>query len=582
MRCILTPLTHQQGSLYRDIDNNCFSFYRYYRTMTKFHSRFPCLAIRVGRGIIVTAASRSTSRLVWLFLCTVLLLTKKNVGHSYNLLVKYYYSTTTARSTVAGCGWRCPTDFQGSKPVWMPTTTMMMLMRQDEITIHPSLMGSLSNMAQNPTNRSRTVTSNTMSNTNNRMLMAVAATSYSSSSSNTTAKVDSRRKVMTMTLTTNEISPYYRRDRNDPFRFGEDGDADICDRSGLAKLLRERWQVRCSPLLRSSSLPSRGFSRTDKDQSGSSNSSTILGEKTASSITQRHLRTRRAQLDRRLLEEFGVRVYDHPPIWTRDDHLPAAQWRRQQWYRQRRRQQQHQKNHRRNNSTFYSIPVGPAGHPFQYVGPTRNGASSVTTSVSCSLSLPQIHNHIQYYWQYRSTENHPMAEAIRFELSLFGINIDDERMEWMITDPISGLLIVPPVEFLTNSWPEYRQRNHVTSLESDNRDHSGPMRHQQEPDTERPKEQSSAARRHRRGKGRACDDSNIAGETVFDNSSSTSGYCNCWNKGLRPWHVVRHAVPTFYRWNCLERTPYLSTIQHKLGGFNHHILYPIQQSSIVY
>jgi hypothetical protein len=167
-----------------------------------------------------------------------------------------------------------------------------------------------------------------------------------------------------------EISKYYRRDRND------DNDRPISDPETLAKLLERRYQAR----------------RNHQNK-----------------YSKKQQTNRLKQLDTQLWTLFRVKVYDRPPIWTRNPHtiarrnLQLRKWTLQDDY-------------------------GVNGHPYQ-------PAESEIDTRFCDLTRSEIHSLLGQLALYSNhhpprTDNGYNADAIRFELEIHGVHVCDTTWQW--------------------------------------------------------------------------------------------------------------------------------------------------------
>ena len=132
-------------------------------------------------------------------------------------------------------------------------------------------------------------------------------------------------------------------------------------------------------------------------------------------LLQRRFEARRAKdfervsvVDGQLLRDHGVRAFDHPPIWTRSSQPPKA------YLRHRAQKQKAQ----------YQQLYGPWGHPYRQVGETTK----------LSLSMAQVHTSLSRRTRCRTDGRYEEADAIKFELSLFGIRIHDDYLQWTADD----------------------------------------------------------------------------------------------------------------------------------------------------
>jgi len=162
-----------------------------------------------------------------------------------------------------------------------------------------------------------------------------------------------------------EISPYYTRDPNDK------DTGYIVDKNGLRQRLQERFEARRA----------KRFDHVEK-------------------------------LDRILLRDFGVRVFDNPNIWTcrrssKTGKPPAA-------YMRRRERAKLQK---------LKAIFGPTGHPYCRVG-------GPIDSLTCSLSMTEIHTLLSQVQLSRMEGHHENADATVFELQLHGVEIFEPWKCW--------------------------------------------------------------------------------------------------------------------------------------------------------
>lgn len=196
-----------------------------------------------------------------------------------------------------------------------------------------------------------------------------------------------------------EVSPYYRRDRRDRSSLQD------VDTIGLRRLLDRRYHAR------------------------QSSNYTLVTE-----------------TDQVLRREYQVRVYEHPPIWSRLlSRPPRAHLRR---LAERR----------------YLRPLrdqyGPRGHPYRRVG---------QEAVTIDIPIPTVHDMLSR----RLLKNE--SEEIALELRLHGVRICDNYLQWT-TDPshefvqeeicYSNETIVYSQDpnSLDFSEPEERWRNRVVQL----------------------------------------------------------------------------------------------------------------------
>jgi len=114
-----------------------------------------------------------------------------------------------------------------------------------------------------------------------------------------------------------------------------------------------------------------------------------------------------SELDRKLKREHRVKAYDHPPIWTRLLTSPPTAFRRRQAQKQTRQMQR---------------AFGPTGHPYRQVGEIN--------IVICDLTLTEIHALLQRRTLCRANEQFEEADAVLFELSVHGVRLCDNTLQW--------------------------------------------------------------------------------------------------------------------------------------------------------
>jgi hypothetical protein len=188
---------------------------------------------------------------------------------------------------------------------------------------------------------------------------------HDTSLSSVTATSAKSRKRQDTEITAAEISPYYRRDRDD------NSTRPLPPSPILQLLLNGRWQAR-----------------------------------------QTKNATRVREIDNELQTNYGIYVYDHPPIWTRQVIPPLAWWRKRAEVRNLKQKEMY----------------GPTRHPLRYVGTSETSKNSGSV-----LPEPLIHAQLSqwmYHFTRNSTQQQERADAIQFELSLHGVNIDRTRLEW--------------------------------------------------------------------------------------------------------------------------------------------------------
>jgi hypothetical protein len=176
-----------------------------------------------------------------------------------------------------------------------------------------------------------------------------------------------------------EISPFYRRDTRELDASSTGSMPPVRDPEGLAALLEERYHARQS------------------------------GDYTFVS-----------KLDRQLKQKYGVKAYDHPPVWTRLLSSPPTAFLRRQVRKQTRMMRQ---------------AFGPTGHPYQQLH--CDATTTVhydSSSIWCDLSVTEIHALLQRRSQCRASDMYEEADAIKLELAIHGVRVCDESLQWT-TDP---------------------------------------------------------------------------------------------------------------------------------------------------
>jgi hypothetical protein len=161
-----------------------------------------------------------------------------------------------------------------------------------------------------------------------------------------------------------EVSPYYRRDRRDT--------APITDTDRLQDVLAQRYAAR-----------------------------------------QAHDYDRVTQLDQSLFHTWQIRVYEHPPIWTRVLEPPMAHMRRQA---------------RRKIQAVLDV-YGPRGHAYQHVS-----RYSTLPNDWCRLTEPQVHTLLLRKTLAERHGQESLARAIAFELQVHGVRLHSSFLQWT-TDP---------------------------------------------------------------------------------------------------------------------------------------------------
>jgi hypothetical protein len=171
-----------------------------------------------------------------------------------------------------------------------------------------------------------------------------------------------------------EISPFYRRDRND---LEDDDDDDrfppIIDPDTLEKLLEQRYRARRNH-----------------------ESKLIL-----------------KQIDSQLWTHFRVKVYDRPPIWTRN---PQTMARKNLQNRKWKLQDDH----------------GPHGHPYQQ----HAAESQIDTKMFCDLTRSEIHSLLSELALWNTQKDSEQYHAIRLELEIHGVNLCDTTLQWSTSTPL--------------------------------------------------------------------------------------------------------------------------------------------------
>jgi hypothetical protein len=196
----------------------------------------------------------------------------------------------------------------------------------------------------------------------------------------------------------------------------------VSDVKDLSELLAQRYQAkrRCNAVQqqqqqqRVDQLDAASPESTSSDES----TSTI----TTIDQTTSYYRAIVAELDAQLRQRHGVRVFDHPPIWSRLLDSPPPAVRRQTAAKR---------------AAVLQRAFGPTRHAYQRVG------SAMCATPLGDETLSEIHNLLSRYtlhrlhcsssskWPHKSCE---MAAALRLELEIHGVRVNDETLQWT-TDP---------------------------------------------------------------------------------------------------------------------------------------------------
>ena len=275
-----------------------------------------------------------------------------------------------------------------------------------------------------------------------------------------------------------EISPFYRRDKRE-LEEPSISLTPLNDPDGLAALLAERH-----------------FARQVGDYTVVSN------------------------LDRQLKVKHGVKAYDHPPVWTRLLASPPTGFLRRQAQKQ---------------SRVMLRAFGPTGHPYQEL---TGEANDIDSSVWCDLSVSEIHALLQRRTQCRASGLFDEADAIILELTIHGVRVCDETLQWTI-DPkldFKGRQLASN-ENITLGQPSREMENTVAT-------HRGSkLRLQYARDVlSRPLEEESTVRVKQRVEQlvQARADALVRGEVHVADSLALELYCSYAvgvNDGTRTWSV---------------------------------------------
>ena len=110
----------------------------------------------------------------------------------------------------------------------------------------------------------------------------------------------------------------------------------------------------------------------------------------------------------KLRGQFGVRVYNDPPVWTtQKGAAPESYLRKKQT----------------NAVTRLKERYGPRGHPYTQVGGRIN-------DIICPLSLKDIHDLMSKLTLARMEGRTDKADAIQFELLINGVQYNDKVKQW--------------------------------------------------------------------------------------------------------------------------------------------------------
>jgi hypothetical protein len=126
-----------------------------------------------------------------------------------------------------------------------------------------------------------------------------------------------------------------------------------------------------------------------------------------------------AQMDSQLREGYGVVVFDAPPVWTTmvDDPPDWLLRKREAWLVRG----QHER-------------YGPTGHGYRQRGPID--------PLFCDLELPEIHRLLARRTRLRASGQYEMADAVKLELSVHGIRVLDDSLEFSAA--VASSLLTPP------------------------------------------------------------------------------------------------------------------------------------------
>jgi hypothetical protein len=114
-----------------------------------------------------------------------------------------------------------------------------------------------------------------------------------------------------------------------------------------------------------------------------------------------------AQMDSQLRERYGVVVFDAPPVWTTMVNDPPD------WLLRKREAWLVRGQHER---------YGPTGHGYRQRGPID--------PLFCDLDPPAIHRLLARRTRLRASGQYEMADAVKLELSVHGIRVLDDSLEF--------------------------------------------------------------------------------------------------------------------------------------------------------
>jgi len=112
-----------------------------------------------------------------------------------------------------------------------------------------------------------------------------------------------------------------------------------------------------------------------------------------------------------LRRQFGVRIYNDPPMWTTLKGAAPPSYLRQK--------------QQKIDQTLRDL-YGPFGHPYRHVG----GEDGIIDSILCPLSITEIHTLLSRKTQARMEGRYEDVDAIGFELLINGVHCNDELEQW--------------------------------------------------------------------------------------------------------------------------------------------------------
>ena len=183
-----------------------------------------------------------------------------------------------------------------------------------------------------------------------------------------------------------ELSPYYRRDRRDNCT------ETITDPEGLRLLLEKRYHC----------ATERQQQRRSNDQSRDKSLDAWI-----------------RQIDRRLKYEYGVYVKERPPLWTKQPYQRRSEGLMDA--------STDSVTARRMADARMKALYGPAGHPFKPEDPSLQMSFQ---SDSKTLDLPTMHKLLSRRSYCRMEGLYDEADAIKFELMIHGILVNDDSRQW--------------------------------------------------------------------------------------------------------------------------------------------------------